>query len=361
MTIAVGNPNEYTGKLWPNGEFGYASVRRTNPSSLAKRDDSEDARWQKAALSVHGLSESIRYFSPQGKTAAFLRLVPESQQVDPLGLSNVPKSHKKARGSSGLTSYGGRMLRNACYLMQKTYGKDRLSFLTLTLPDLKEDDWESVYAGWPEALRNFFQWLGRKQEAAGLDKEFVSCTEIQMERYESRGEVAPHIHCVFVGRRAKKGWIVTPKQVAKAWKRCLAPYLRHSLTCYSWNSVENLVRVKKNVEAYLSKYLSKGYISIAALGQASDVSIPVKSWWNSSLRMKKWVKREVRTLNSAGVHLIQNLKTELGSQAVPFMKSVTVETVIYVNGISKAISIPVGTKGVLTELGRSIFRALISK
>lgn len=361
MSQLIGSPNEYAGKLWPNGEFGFAPTRLIAASPVCKRDESKRGRWIKILLALYGLFETVQIICPGGKTATVLSLVLAQGAVAPLISTNVLNSHKTPRGRAGLTSYGGKMVRNACYLMEKRYGKDCLSFLTLTLPNLGDGDWLPVQQKWSEIVRVFLQWLSRKQEAGGLDKHYISVSEVQEKRLKRTGKMALHLHIVFVGRRKKRAWILSPNQIRKAWKRVLSKHLKESPTHYFWNSCVNIQRVQKSASAYLSKYVSKGRKAISALQSTLACQTLPASWWNCSLQMRKWLKREICKINADGVFVIYAMQAVSEQRLVVYIKSIFLEKEVFVNNTWKRIPTPIGVKGALSEEGVSTYRDLTKR
>lgn len=176
-----------------------------------------------------------------------------------LGLSDariLDNARKSRKTCDKMTSRMGRNLRNACYLLEHQYGKDCLSFLTLTLPSVSEHTLGIWCDNWDTIVNKFFKWLSQKIAAKGETMQYVYCTEIQLKRLQNRGEYAPHLHAVFNGRAGKKNaWYVTPAQIKKAWIRILKHYTTDTFTD---TAIENIQRIKYSAARYLSKYLSKG-------------------------------------------------------------------------------------------------------
>jgi hypothetical protein len=177
----------------------------------------------------------------------------------PLGLSDAPILEKTAESRKKLLSITKNMarnLRNATYILESQYGKDLLSFLTLTIPSLPTEDMNKICADWGRLTNEILKWLKYQVEKKGCDFEYTYCTEIQEQRLEKKGEYAPHLHIVFRGRSSKKnGWFVSPTGVRKAWLRLLSGCVGYSVKS---RSVENIQRIKRSAARYLSKYLSKG-------------------------------------------------------------------------------------------------------
>lgn len=120
--------------------------------------------------------------------------------------------------------------------------------------------------------KRFFDWLRTRLEKYNMQLQHVYCTEIQQKRLQKRHEYAPHLHIVFRGRNAKKSpWVVTPKQVRKAWVRCIRSVTTEQ---FSETALENIQRIKYSAARYLAKYLGKS---------ARGVSVDTKESVNASL------------------------------------------------------------------------------
>lgn len=182
-------------------------------------------------------------------------------EMTPLVYQSVESSPQPQKPSrkrlDTMTGNMARNIRNAVYLLEKTYGKDNLSFLTLTLPNLSQEDLSKVCDKWDYMVDQILKGLRKRAEKYDLELEYVYCTEIQPKRLEQRKEYAPHLHIVFRGRNGRKApWIVTPKQIRKSWASIIASVVHHRE--FQQSALENLQRIKKSAARYLSKYLSKG-------------------------------------------------------------------------------------------------------
>lgn len=155
-----------------------------------------------------------------------------------------------------MTKSMARNIRNAGFLLQEKYGKDQLSFLTLTLPNVSEDSLKRIAQNWGKVVHTFLMWLRKRLEKLEIPFEYVYCTEIQTKRKSKYGHTALHLHMVFVGRLYRGRWGVTPIQCRKAWLRAIKPLCGEDK--FNTSAVENLQRVKSSASGYLSKYLSKG-------------------------------------------------------------------------------------------------------
>lgn len=231
----------------------------------------------------------------------------------PLGSSTLPNSHTSAtvlssssqhgavrapRGSKGITTYGRRMVENAVYLIERSCPRHKISFGTLTLPDLNQDEQERIVANWSEITRVFFQWLKRKLEGCGLPAEIVYVTEIQERRGDRYGFFAPHLHFVFQGRKADKhGWAVSHQELRAAWLRTLRSYGVRPLHT---KSVENLQVVRKSASAYLGKYLTKGRRVRRGLPEGSRGLPNLASWYGLTAGLRRRVKLLITVVTSGG-------------------------------------------------------------
>ena len=197
-----------------------------------------------------------------------------------------PQSRKKL---PCMTKHMARNIRNAVYLLERQPGgKDVLSFLTLTLPDLSRESLEICCTNWDKIVKRFFDWLRKHLEKYNMQLQHVYCTEIQMKRLEKRHEYAPHLHVVYRGRHAKKSpWLTTPKQVRKAWTRCLRGFIGES---FRTDALENLQRIKRSAARYLSKYLSKSTRPFPE-GSNQDHQPSIRTQWGG---MARSLSRDVR-------------------------------------------------------------------
>lgn len=216
-----------------------------------------------------------------------------------MGLSMPVKNHTKPpkppeareRKGQGFTSWGRRMVRNGAWWLQNQFGRGQLSFLTCTLPDevleifAIADDPAGL---WSEILRQFEQWLKRRLQAAGLCEFIVGVTEVQPKRYLETQKVGLHLHWVFQGRSENKSpWMIKKEEFANAWNKILSNVLERNIESSSATRVE---RVKKSVENYLSKYMSKGGDVINQIIEDGKRNLLPSSWWNVSHGLRRLIR-----------------------------------------------------------------------
>lgn len=318
---------EFRGKLYPSGKFGICKQRKMAVEPIRARSKSRAEQWNSSMLTVHGVEKSLEYVR---ESKALSKMPSENNSLEspvPLGLSMRSNSHKRVRrGSKGISRAGARAVENSAILLEETYGKSRLSFLTLTLPDVSPGEAIALSENWSEVVRVFLQWLCRQLKAAGLPDCVVSVTEVQESRLVSSGVLGLHLHMLFVGRKPVGGWVLSPEDVRVAWKRVISKYLDSPADMYEWKAVERIERIKKSASGYIGKYMSKGLKSALLIAESCpDVALP-STWYNLSQTMRRWYKRSIvilsRELAGYIVELIENKEEEcfefVGSVSVSY-------------------------------------------
>jgi len=320
-------------QFYPNGEFTQgvdtSMSRRSRLDALSSKllaadgwaNEADVCAEMNAEISKDMVAEGTEFISASGSLHTYLRrhhdeyyyaVEPEQGEpyvIDsihppvryahlvgaaPLGSSDglifteTPKPKRKAPPT--MTKSMGRNIRNAAYLLERAHGKDSLSFLTLTLPDLPAEGLRACAENWGKMVDQFLKWLRSiVEEKHGGVLQYTYCTEVQMKRLESRGEYALHLHLLFVGRRTRKSnWYTTPKQVRKAWIRCIKSVYSGG---FEHRALENLQRIKKSAARYLSKYFSKGAKSSASTGNPSDVPWFTGHWGGISRSLRQSINR----------------------------------------------------------------------
>lgn len=218
-----------------------------------------------------------------------------------------------------------RNIRNGVYLLEQFYGKDQLSFLTLTLPGLSTDELAQCCQRWDYLVDQTLKWLRKRLQKLNIAFQYVYCTEIQSKRLQLRGEYAPHLHIVFRGRNAKKApWAITPKEIRKAWKCSIARVIGHD--SFDANACENLQRIKYSAGRYLAKYLSKGSCSITPL-DTSVAAVNLRTQWGGmarniarAIRTHTTVLCHARTYGDMALRIICNMDELLASGVIRYYK-----------------------------------------
>lgn len=217
----------------------------------------------------------------------------------PLDLAMLNNSHRDLeevpikRGQKGMTSRGARMVRNCADALERFYGKECISFATLTLPNMEYEEFWRVSSNWAEIIRRFYQKLTRALAKRGGSRSYVGVTELQPGRTDREGIPALHLHFIFVGRKTKSGnWLVHYSELRQWWKDVLEWCVGRDLDC---THVENVQEVRETTSGYLSKYMSKGSQLVdPIMGSELGWSLPT-SWYSVSLKLKKWVVNNTYT------------------------------------------------------------------
>lgn len=296
-------PPKFSGRIWENGEFGYSRVREITAESFRVEPEFTDYNsWTDEKGNRHLCG------------CAAIASAPDSGG-NPLGLSHDPISHsppKRARkGQKGITSRGRKLVRNACYRLRAFVPQRRLTLLTLTVPDCNPAELASIASSWSELTRVFLQRLRRWLKSEGLPGQIVGVFEIQEQRQQASDLPVLHSHLVFVGRRSGKSWAVSQYQIREWWSELLQPLLPN---CSDWSAVERIETVKKNVENYLGKYMSKGVQAIAKIVDAGQSCYLPTAWYTLSNSLRSEVLLAVRAGYATGDLLVSLV--ESGNRAI---------------------------------------------
>jgi hypothetical protein len=215
----------------------------------------------------------------------------------------------KRKGLQGITGYGRKMVRSSCYLLQEKFGKERLGFLTLTLPN--NPSYLPILSqrkAWPELVRKFDQELTRELERKGAPIHYIQVTEIQEKRSRATGTLIPHLHLVYVawdGKSyrddGKKEFYLSHSWLQETWQRVLENSLKTWEAWIEGNPLDkarvSIETIKKSVEGYLGKYMTKGKKSLDKLVKDGfSVSEIPCHWWGCNKEMRELVKSGIQSL-----------------------------------------------------------------
>lgn len=310
MPITLSRP---VAKIYPNGEFtiGYDTQRRLSKEDVAvKPERVENMFWG-------GLTDDFR--------GECKRLASNRVMESTIGLSSVANSPKIRRGTKGISSRAAKMVRNMAYVLERENDKRRLAFVTVTLPQLSEEDMKTVTSEWGNVVKEYFKRLGRKYEAiCGRSFEHVSVTEIQEKRYEKTRFVGLHIHSLFVGRFSRKSeWILTHLDYRNAWKQAVEKYC---IGEYDFGASENCTGVRRSAEGYIGKYLTKGVKATRKIVARGDTSYLPRTWYSRSISLLRRTRAKVRRSYSAGNLLTRKLARRLTLNTAIFCRQIIIDT-----------------------------------
>lgn len=251
--------------------------------------------------------------------------------ASPLGLSDAINSHRltsrlvkkrSKRGSKGITSYNKKMVKSCSFLLERDHTKNCLSFLTATLPAFSTaTDLQLICAHWSELVRQFVQELRRLLKRRDFCTDMVYVTEIQEDRYQNSGEVAPHLHLVMVGKkhRWQKGYAISKLEVRLLWERLLSNILGRKITCIAATRVE---RPKKSLQGELGSYLSKGGKMIAKIIKDGKGDQLPSSYVGANLELKNAVKAEIKVLTGIDAQNFVDSLTDLRDSELVYFKPI---------------------------------------
>lgn len=237
---------------------------------------------------------------------------------EPLDLSNLPNSHKlhsecslaagseglradvdrSKYGKKGITGHGKKMVRSVGALIDRDYPRHRVTFCTITMPELPQAMRKELARCWPEMVRQLLQWLTRHLERRGLPKVVCSVTEVQPRRLQASGEGYLHLHLLWLNHPGKEGnWAIHVLNL-RAW---VSHFLQKRGLWVTDAHVNTDVRsVKGSKASYLSKYVSKGGDVIAEFAEDNGWDVVPGQWWNLTKAARDWVKANLHTGREVG-------------------------------------------------------------
>lgn len=294
---------EWRGKIYPDGELSFCRQKKFKLEAFSGAYyDSEQKEWIQRMVRMHGVSETIRVCSELGSAEK----VPMGKRKvgGRLDLTSDSNSEKTPHGYRGITSRGRRTVRNAVYLLEKDYGKDRLSFLTLTLPPVDIEKQKVISSNWGRIVEHVVKAIRYRLYQEGLPSLICGVTEIQEERQRSLGGCPLHLHFVFVGRHKRKGWAVKPGQIRKSWKDAINNCFPERLRDVSFSTSENIQRVRKSAYRYIAKYLTKGVGTLDKVREdCPGIQLP-KQWYTCSQELVKRIYSEIKVPDIHALELL---------------------------------------------------------
>ena len=267
---------QVTGKIYPNGEFGIAKVKKFTPERSVVKPLTRKQELTIEYLPLIGI-DGIKAVDGQAEGSVPLGLV---------RLSNFTARAK--RGSKGISRYSGRMVRNAAFLIQERYGAKHLSFVTLTLPSVTAEESVLISERWSRVVDNLREALVARLAKAGLPKIMVGVTEIQSQRTERDGVLGLHLHLLFVGRHRYSSWAITTEEIDLLWETIITNQIPGN---WDFSKACKMQQVKGSAAGYLSKYMSKGPGDIRKAQEDVIGACVPRAWHMMTRTLLQWVKR----------------------------------------------------------------------
>lgn len=190
----------------------------------------------------------------------------------------------------GITSRGKQRTRDGVAVLEQVYGRDRLGFITLTYPP--EYDYLHTPDNHARCLKLFNQRLVYKQESLSLAPLYTGVTEIHPERSKEANKDIPHIHMVVLTAKRPYKWLITKDWIRRAWEGVVKEVYGHIDTEFTAST--RVESPRKCLSMYLSKYLSKEYVTSDKPTEYKRLQLP--QWWFQSRILTKMIEKKKITL-----------------------------------------------------------------
>jgi hypothetical protein len=269
-------------KSYPSGKVSASVIRKINLSPVMEAKDlSEDAQFNLRQVELHGIERVREVVS---------KLATRDKPME-------PKPKRVSRGSAGISSRGQQLVKDGCFVLERDYGKDQLVFFTGTIapgvPLLTNFDRKE----WGRRLNLWKRRIIRRLSEANLATHIVGVVELQTQRYERTGELAYHVHCVWVGRHPHSTWAMSTEWVQQQWDECMNTEV-YNATNNTINNAKsastNIERIKKSAVGYLGKYMSKGKAALKSLNPQLKPTDCPSSWYICTKELRSKVHSETR-------------------------------------------------------------------
>lgn len=342
-------PN-FKGKIYPDHSFSVGAVPFRGKAKAEKQYDTE---YKNQFYKDEKITERNGKFvllregtikDSYEDSFSFNNTHESSQKIDPIEQSDAGQGlqNKKKYGLRGITSLGKRMTKNGALLLQQKYGRKRLGLITMTCPNYPDEQLRIISQNWAEIVRQFFQQLKRRLNKIGQPDEIICCTEIQPDRYKNRGEIAPHLHFVYVCKNnayAKK-FNILAKAFRRWWeiaiKNVLAKNEQPTPSTVTFGICCDCVPIKHCVAKYMSKYISKGAEMVNNIRDEGREDELPSQWWTASKAMKKmFYDSLIHLSDNDAAFFFYNLDSLIEQGYLLDGKVIEVE----INGISKVVGV----------------------
>ena len=315
---------QFTGKVYPDKSFSIGRIPRKQKGISERRYDRDYTdqfdSFTEVKKTYKGVEVSTYEWLDGKAHASKFNKSPESSQKS------------KTYGSHGITRFGRRVVKNGAILLERKYGIRRLGFVTCTIPAFDSATIKVVARNWGEITRRFFQKVKRHQEKMGQPLEIICCTEIQEKRYRKFGDIAPHLHFIYVckQRAHEKKFNIVASLLRRYWQESMSQVIQKVQggldRQVSFSASVNAQVINKSASSYLGKYMSKGGAILAELKEKGLEEYFPSQWWTASSLMKKMFKESVVYLdNDACSFIFYNLGEHLAEGVITWCSFVDIE------------------------------------
>lgn len=276
----------YSGRIYPNGEFGIGRVPPPKKRVADSRyDEGEVDDWViEPTPRTHELEDGTILHD-----AGDMLDVARTKLGSARELSHQPKKY----GLLGITGYGRKCVRNIAYQMEQSQGRYNLQMGTLTIPSLREDQMLAVAKNWGYITSRFFQACKRRYKRFNRKFRYVSVTEIQPQRWANYKEVGLHIHFLFRPYKSTitGEWSMDDNWVRATWRQQILNVLSSDAQVETPNYRRE--RVHTSAAAYMGKYMSKGSDITAEVLEVKGEDYIPSQWWSADMESKRTLKASI--------------------------------------------------------------------
>lgn len=344
-------------KVWPSGDFSIGTVqppksdKEAHPLKGIYKDAFGIVFISRQAEPVPGLltlahwMQIFDFFVEKGAFDAASRTIAAADSALapalPLGLSvpsNSPKGlaeRKKRRGQNGITTNQKRLVKSAGAILEAGNEQSLISFLTCTLPSVSAEDLTLLAENWARLTKSFIKELSRELIRVGLPGEICGVTEIQEKRFERWGQVCPHLHLIFKGRKYWSDfWRISTAKVKDIWNHQVELILGHP---FDGGATTRIEKPRKSLKRELGKYLTKGGKLVKSIIEAGKSHLLPTCWIVCSLSLRRRVKAGIRELRTLAVERLADNRSLLSSAGLLRYRDIVVD--IDTNGSRRTITV----------------------
>lgn len=261
----------------------------------------------------------------QGATAPYgLVNTSKSSQADFGQPKNGSLPCRRKGDTVGIPSVAKRRIDNAVQGLIHEHGRDCVGFATCTLPSMSADEMQRLNREFGRVCQVFFQRCKREAERCGVPWLYVAAYEIQEKRLQRWGQIAMHLHFVFLSRpAAADAYWLTKEKLTQFWGEALERFLGHPVPR---SALTNVQACKSETGRELAKYQTKGSQVVAkvkAMGRADELP---GQWWSMCKAMKEFDKANTFSLKGyRAEYLIANCDALADNSAImyrPILKEI---------------------------------------
>lgn len=235
------------------------------------------------------------------ETAASVTPPPIYLTVVPILQKNLKT--RSPKGLQGINNFQSNRVYEAVTAAQNLIGKDRLTFATITTPDLPGIKLRKLWSNHSTVIKEIKQAIVRLlKKHHPLTPEVLIVTELQTERFEATKLPYLHLHLLFQGRGLAKRWLVTHSDIQRIATRA---FKKHVDCIPGFKAGVELQSIHTSVAGYLAKKESKDRKVASSLIQAGFKDC-VPHHWVSMTRALRTLANTRIPLDDWAMRIIQD-------------------------------------------------------